>query len=127
MGYPSDLSDEAWDEVRDLFEYPNGYGNRSIYTRREMVNAVLYILKTGCQWTYLPKDYPNFNTVYGYFSRHQEKGTWEKLSDRLTKLDRIKRGRSASPTYALIDSQSIKTTGGADERGIDGGKKNQRA
>ncbi len=125
MGYPCDLSDAAWNAVSDLFEYKNGYGNRAVYDRRDMVNAVLYILKTGCPWAYLPKTYPNFNTVYGFFARHQSKGTWEALSDRLTKMDRLQKGRSETPSYSVIDSQSVKTTGNADERGIDGGKKNQ--
>jgi putative transposase len=87
------------------------------------VNAILYINKTGCQWRYLPKEYPPFTTVYNYFKKWSMNGTWEKVLDFLNKKSRIKAGKNESPTYGIIDSQSTKTQYHSEERGIDGGKK----
>lgn len=74
----------------------------------------------------LPKDYPSHKTVYSFYKRAKDKGIWEKMMKDLVEKSRIKLGRGKDPTYSLIDSQSVKTTGNAAERGIDGGKKDQR-
>ena len=88
---------------------------------------MIYIIKTGCQWRLLPKDYPPYKTVYSFYKRAKDKGIWEKIMDGLVEKSRLKMGRKAQPSYSLIDSQSVKTTGNAMDRGIDGGKKNQRS
>jgi putative transposase len=77
--------------------------------RREVVNAVLYVLRTGCQWRYLPEGFPNWNTVYWYFARWVEQGTWEEVNDRLRRKVRTHQGRDPEPSAAIIDSQSVKT------------------
>lgn len=123
MSYPSDLTDAQWNLIEDLFIFKNGYGNRRIHDVRQTINAIFYIVKTGAQWRQLPRDFPHWNTVYKYFSRLKRNGTWERLNDRLVGKSRKQMGRDPKPSYALIDSQSIKTTGPADGRGIDGGKK----
>ena len=98
-------------------------GNKSKYDKREMVNAVLYLVKTGCQWRNLPKDFPNWKAVSMFFYRAQRKGIWDKVQKMLVKKARIQKGRNENPTYALIDSQSVKTVSSNEGRGYDGGKK----
>lgn len=117
--YPSDLSDEQWIEIESFFPV----GNKSDWHKRSLVNAVLYITKTGVPWEYLPHDYPPYSTVWSFFRRARESGIWEKIMDALVRKTRIKAGRNESPTYGIIDSQSTKTVGASEERGIDGGKK----
>ena len=68
--YSSDLKEKEWESIRHHFEFKNGYGNRAIHPRLSLVNAILYVVKTGCQWRMLPKDYPPWKTVYGYFSAY---------------------------------------------------------
>jgi transposase len=121
MGYPSDLKDKEWELIKDYFVC----GNRSKYYKRDLVNAVFYIIKSGCQWRMLPKDFPPYSTVHSFYRRCRLKGIWEQIMQDLVKLDRIKSGRHASPSYSIIDSQSVKTTGASEKRGIDGGKKNK--
>ena len=127
MAYLSDLSDEQWNVMRSYFEYSNGYGNRTKHPQRVKVNAILYAIKTGCQWRWLPKDFPPWKTIYGYYRRLCIAGVWEKVLAELVKRTRLKAGRPATPSLCIVDSQSVKTTGRAHKRGIDGGKKNQRA
>ncbi len=91
-----------------------------------LINGVFYVMKTGCQWHFLPKDYPPYKTVYSFYKRAKDKGIWEKMMNDLVKKSRVKGGRNPDPSYSLIDSQSVKTTGASKDRGIDGGKKNQR-
>ena len=117
--YPSDLSNEEWKIIEHLFPY----GNQSGWHKRSLINAVYYINKTGCQWRMLPKDYPPHDTVWSFFRRAKINGTWEHMNDLLVTMTRVKAGRKSSPTYAIIDSQSVKTTSASIERGIDGGKK----
>ena len=117
--YPSDLNDEEWKVIEHLFPY----GNQSDWHKRSLVNAVLYIDKTGCQWRQLPKNFPPYGTVWSFFHRARDKGIWAELNMLLVKETRIKAGRNESPTYTLTDSQSAKTTSANEERGIDGGKK----
>ena len=124
MGYPANLTDAQWNFIKPIFEQSRGkYGNRSKWDKRVLVNAVLYINKTGCQWNMLPKDFPPYTIVSSFFHRAKAKGIWTQMNMQLVELSRISSGRSSQPSYALIDSQSAKTTGNADDRGYDGGKK----
>jgi putative transposase len=127
MRYNTDLTDEQWAIIEPVFLAKIGkYGNRAKWERRELMNAVLYLVKTDCQWRMLPNDFPPYKTVYSFFRRMRLDGVWEQINDLLVQKVRISAGRAAKPTYALIDSQSVKTTGAALERGIDGGKKDKR-
>jgi transposase len=117
--YPSDLTDAQWEKISEFFPM----GNKGTVHKRSLVEAVLYIVKTGCQWRLLPHDYPNWSTVKSFYYRAIAKGIWEKVMQSLVKETRINAGRSESPSYALIDSQSVKTTADANNRGYDGGKK----
>ena len=124
MGYPTDLTDRQWEFIKPILENAVGkYGNRSKWDKRLLVNAVRYLKKTGCQWYLLPKDFPPYTTVSSFFHRAKVMGIWEEINKALVEADRIQKGRSPSPSHALIDSQSAKTTGAAEERGYDGGKK----
>lgn len=78
--------------------------------RRAILNAIFYQLRTGCQWRYLPKGYPNWKTVYSCFWRWQRSGTWDQVSQALVPQTRLSQGRQPWPTVAVIDSQSVKTT-----------------
>jgi putative transposase len=117
--YPSNLTDTQWAAVEGFFKD----GNKSLWPKRELVNAVIYRLKTGCQWRFLPKDFPPYATVHSFYRRAQLDGTWARMQQALVKKTRVAAGREPEPSYAIIDSQSAKTASNNDERGIDGGKK----
>ena len=103
--YPSDLIDKQWKKIEPFF--PSG--NKSKYHERNLVEAVMYVVKTECQWRALPHDYLLYSTVYNFYSRAKQKGVWEKVMQFLVKETRIQAGRNAEPSYTLIDSQSVKT------------------
>jgi putative transposase len=124
MIYPSDLTDSQWELIEPVFKRHIGrYGNRAKWPKRLLVDAVLYLVKTGCQWRMLPKEYPSHNTVHAFFRRMRLSGIWEEIVGILVAKTRVLAGRCAYPSYVIVDSQSVKTTGSAEERGIDGGKK----
>jgi len=125
MIYPSDLTDSQWSLIKDHFETGN-YGKSRKYSQRVLVNAVFYMIKTVCQWRFLPKDFPPYSTVHSFYWRAKKKGIWEKMLRALVEKSRISMGRNPNPSYSLIDSQSVKTTGKAKDKGIDGGKKGKR-
>ena len=117
--YESDLTDSQWEKIEEYF--PSG--NKSRYHKRSLVEALLYIVKTGCQWRMLPHDYPPYNTVWSFYRHAKQNGTWEKICRGLVKETGIQNGRNPEPSYALIDSQSVKTTYNSEKRGYNGGKK----
>jgi putative transposase len=119
--YPSDLNETEWQIIKDHFSTGN-YGKFRKHSKHTLVNAVLYLVTTGCQWRFLPQEYPHWKTVYSFYKRAKEKGVWEKMMKDLVEKSRIKMGRNVNPSYSLVDSQSVKTTGAAKERGIDRGK-----
>ena len=123
MGYARDLRDKEWEIIKRYFEQGRKFGRPLRHDRRDIVNAIFYVTKTGCQWRMLPHDFPAWQTVYDYFQRWSREGTGEKVLDCLNQKDRVKKGRNALPSYGILDSQSVKTQYNSDERGIDGGKK----
>ena len=117
--YPSDLTDSQWKEIKPLYT-----GMRKCkWSKRELTNAVLYLVDTGCKWRQLPHDFPPYSTVHSFYRRARINGLWNKILKYVVKKTRINVERKESPSYAIIDSQSVKTTLASEERGIDGGKK----
>jgi transposase len=127
LRYPSDLTDEEWALVEPMIPPAKRGGGKRTVVMREVVNGVMYILSTGCQWRALPKDLPPRSTVHGYFDLWNWDGTLERIHHVLYVKCREKAGRDASPTAAIIDSQSVKSAekGGRsiDPCGYDAGKK----
>jgi putative transposase len=108
--YPSDLTNGEWHELVAVLPPWSGHGRRPTVERREVMNAIFYVLRTGCQWRYLPEGFPKWQTVYWYFVRWTDDGTWERVSDVLRRKLRVTRGRDPEPSAAILDSQSVKTT-----------------
>ena len=108
--YPSDLTDEQWELLSPLLPAAKPGGRPRTVELREILNAILYVLRAGCAWRMLPHDLPPWQTVYKYFRGFSEDGTWERVHDAMRPNVREGEGRSAMPTAAIIDSQSVKTT-----------------
>lgn len=89
------------------------------------MNAIFYVVKSGCQWRMLPKDFPSWKSVYSFYKRIRDRGILDKILYDLVETSRLKKGRNANPSYCIIDSQSVKNNGMCEDIGIDGGKKNQ--
>ena len=110
--YPRDLSDKEWSEIEPLVYEGvyRGSGCKGKYSRREMFNAILYVLRTGCQWSDLPHDFPPWKSVYSQFLRWRDKNLFQRLNTSLSRRLRTLRGRNEEPTVGIVDSQSVKTT-----------------
>ena len=108
--YASDLTDREWAILEPLIPAAKEGGRPRTINMREVVNGIFYLLKTGCQWRMLPKDFPNWKTVNEYYSKWRKDGTWGRMNDALREPVRTKAGREATPSAGSIDSQSVKTT-----------------
>lgn len=108
--YPSDMTDGQWAYLEPLLPAVRPGGRPRAHPLREIVDAMRYVLRTGCQWRALPHEYPPWQTVYHYFRAWRLDGTWERLNDELREEVRARADRHRQPSAAILDSQSVRTT-----------------
>lgn len=107
--YPSDVTDKQWELIEPLFPPAKPGGRPQTTDLREVVNGILYLVRTGCSWRMLPHDFPPWPTVHDYYWKYRRDGIWDQIHQTLHKSVRVQAGRQASPSAAIIDSQSVKT------------------
>jgi transposase len=108
--YQTDLTDAQWAQVQRFIPAPKPGGRPVKHPRREILNAILYLVRSGCQWRMLPHEFPPWKSVYGYFATWKKDGTLDRLHDELRGDLRRAEGKQRQPTAAILDSQSVKTT-----------------
>jgi putative transposase len=110
IAYPSDLTDSQWKLIEKRIPPAKPGGRYRSVNMREVVNGIVYLVRTGCSWRQLPHDFPPWGTVHGYYRCFRLDGTWQKIHDALRDKVRLAAGRKKSPSAAIVDSQSVKTT-----------------
>ena len=123
LTYPTDLTDAQWAQIEPWVPGPKPGGRPLTHSRRVIINAILYILHAGCAWRMLPKDFPPWSTVYGYFWRWSKAGLWQQIHNKLLALVRAQSGKAPQPTAAILDSQTVKAGGLQAHQGYDAAKK----
>ena len=108
--YATDLTDREWALLAPLIPQPKPGGRPAVHDRRELVDAMLYWLRAGCAWRLLPHNFPPWQTVYHYWRVWRREGRWERILARLREQERLRQGRNPTPSAAVLDSQSVKTT-----------------
>jgi putative transposase len=110
MPYATDLTDKQWKELEPLIPPAKPGGRPRASDMREVMDGILYVLRTGCAWRHLPHDLPNPKTCWAYFNRFGGDGTWRNIAEALHPAARVRSGRDPRPSQAVIDAQSVKTT-----------------